>query len=479
MKGSSNVRGFSTGLVFGLILALALCPGLLGGHEACAKEPGDLRSAIAWVAKKTKPSVVHIEVIQPQSSPNSYRVPGSAPSFGYFLESPRVWGGFRREFKGSGTGIIIDRQGYILTNNHIVAGATGIHVQLPGGEQYEGKLVGSDPPTDLAVIRIRAGRSLPCVIFGDSDKVEVGEWVVAIGHARPSGQTVAQGIISAEHRRGAMAPNSYMDLLQTDIPINLSNSGGPLLNLEGKVIGISTLLSSRSPDLEGVGFAIPSNMALYISKQLLENGKVERGWLGASILDLTPEVARSLSVEKSNGVLIADLEKGGPAEKAGIRRGDILISYEGKPVSDSESLQNMVAITPAGSLRKIKVLRQGKVREVVVRIGSLEQAAMMRASSIKKLLGVDVRALTGKEVERYDLDSRQGVAIAWLDPEGPLGRAGFESNDMLLEINGQQIRSPDDFVALVKSLRPSQRVLLLGVDHRTGRTGYVQIVVPW
>ncbi|MBW2046162.1 MAG: trypsin-like peptidase domain-containing protein, partial [Deltaproteobacteria bacterium] len=215
-----------------------------------------------------------------------------------------MWGGFRREFKGSGTGIIIDRQGYILTNNHIVAGATGIHVQLPGGEQYEGKLVGSDPPTDLAVIRIRAGRSLPCVIFGDSDKVEVGEWVVAIGHARPSGQTVAQGIISAEHRRGAMAPNSYMDLLQTDIPINLSNSGGPLLNLEGKVIGISTLLSSRSPDLEGVGFAIPSNMALYISKQLLENGKVERGWLGGHF-----------RLKRAMACSLQTLKKGGPPKK--------------------------------------------------------------------------------------------------------------------------------------------------------------------
>ena len=301
---------------------------LLGGPAVMVAPPPaqaapiDLSTAIVEIAKKTIPAVAHIEVTERQEVANPFMPFEGDPFFRYFFGNPnKMPKKFKREVKGLGTGMIIDARGHILTNFHVAGGATKIEVVLTNGRHYEAKLVGGDPKTDLAVIEIPTKEQLPYVTFGDSDKVEVGEWVVAIGHPRGLDQTVTQGIISAKHRRGITDPTSYQDFLQTDAPINPGNSGGPLLNLKGEVIGVNAAIASESGGSEGIGFAIPSNIALHISKLLIAHGKIERGWLGVGVQDLTQELAKSAGVETLKGAYIAEVVKGGPAEKAGMKKG--------------------------------------------------------------------------------------------------------------------------------------------------------------
>src|SRR5262249_14320561 len=238
--------------------------------------------------------------------------------------------------------------GHIVTNSHVAAGASKMEVLLANGQKSSARLVGADPKTDLAVIKIEAKEPLPYVTFGDSDTVEVGEWVVAIGHPRGLDQTVTQGIISAKHRRGITDPSSYQDFLQTDAAINPGNSGGPLLNLRGEVIGINAAIASQTGGFEGIGFAIPSNMAVYAARALIAHGKVERAWLGVSVQDVTFELAKAIGLEAPKGVLVSDVVKGGPADQAGIKRGDVIMAYRDKEVTDADALRNAVATTSVG-----------------------------------------------------------------------------------------------------------------------------------
>lgn len=298
-----------------------------------AREGGasvDLATAVARVARENIPALVHIEVIERQEMVNPFLPFESDPFFRYSLDFPRRSRKFESELNGLGTGMIMDDWGHILSNHHVVGQATEIRVLVAGGKRYPAYLVGSDPKTDLAVIQIVAGEALPHVVFGDSDEVEVGDWVVAIGHPQGMDHTVAQGIIIAKHRKGIWDPSSYRDFLRTDAVINPGNSGGPLLNLHGKVIGVNTAIVSQSREFEGIGFAIPSNMALHIAGKLIAFGEVERGWLGVSAQDLAPEMAESLGLATSKGALIADVVETGPADRAGIKRGDVVNSISGR-----------------------------------------------------------------------------------------------------------------------------------------------------
>ena len=375
-----------------------------------------------------------------------------------------------------GTGMIIDGSGHILTNHHVAGGATRIEVSLSDGRKFPAKLAGSDPKTDLAVIYINA-HDLPHVSFGDSDKMDVGEWVIAIGHPRGLDQTVTQGIISAKHRTGITDPTSYQDFLQTDAAINPGNSGGPLLNLYGEVIGVNTAISSQSGGSEGIGFAIPSNMALYVAKTIISRGTVERGWLGLSVQDLNPDLAKSLNTTATRGAVVDEVVKGGPAERAGLRKSDIIVSFQGNEVSDGAALRNMAAMAPVGQEVRIAAIRQGKKIEFVAKTGDLREAVRHTSETTRQRLGAEVRAVTAKESERFGLDPKQGVAISWVEPKGPLGTAGFEVGDVILAVNGQAITGLDTFIELAGSLRPRQRITLLALDHGSGRTGTVQVVL--
>lgn len=470
-----GIRLALTALVFLLFSAASIVP------RACAEV--NLVTAIQDVAKKNIPTVVHIEVIEKQQIENPLLPFQNDPFFRYFFGNPNRQSpkSFEREVRGLGSGVLMDEQGHILTNSHVVAGATRIRVVLSDGRRYgeeSVKVIGTDPKTDLAVIQITDKTPFPFAVFGDSDKVDVGTWVVAIGHPQGLDQTVTQGIISAKHRRGTSDPTSYQDFLQTDAAINPGNSGGPLLNLEGEVIGINAAIVSSSGGFEGIGFAIPSNMALHVARQLTATGKVERGWLGVTIQDLTPELAQSFGLPNIKGVLIANVFKDGPADLAGIRQGDVVARYEGREVLNSGDFRNQVATAPISQDVTITVVRDGKPLEVKVKVASEKNQEQALLESIRERYGVSVRALTEKESKRFRASSGKGAVVTRVVPKGPFGRAGIEPGDIILQIDQERIESPEEF-ATIMSTFPSRKQVILGVvDHRSGRSGFVRLTTP-
>jgi serine protease Do len=444
---------------------------------SAAEQPSgsDWTSAIANVAQAAIPAVVHIEVTEREEINNPFSQFEGNPFFQHFFNSPNMPRKFRREVVGLGSGMIIDAEGHILTNNHVVNGASKIEVMLNDGNEYPAKVIGTDPKTDLAVIQIKAAEKLPTVTFGDSDKIGVGDWVVAIGQPRGLNQSVTQGIISAKHRKGISDPSSYEDFLQTDAAINPGNSGGPLLNLKAQVIGVNAAIMSESGGFEGLGFAIPSNMALPIARTLIAKGKVERGWLGVSIKDLKADTAKSIGLAVSQGAMVADVVKGGPASAAGLKRGDVILSYSGKPVADSSGLRNAVADTPINQEVTLTVWRDKKKEDIQVKIGSMEDAVKLLSLSVKDRLGVTVRPVSQKEDDRYGIDPGEGVAIASVDPKGVLGRAGLEAEDLILQVDGETVKGVDGFANLITALPAKQPLVFLALDHRSGQSGYVQV----
>jgi len=462
-------------LVWGGMLALS--PAAHTEAAEKAGSPADFSMAIIQVAKQNIPAVVHIEVTERQEVVNPYLPFENDPFFRHFFGTPKMPRKFQREVKGLGSGMIIDAQGHILTNHHVAGGAAKLEVLLSNGARYPAKLVGTDPKTDLAVIHIAAKDPLPYVTFGDSDRVEVGQWVVAIGHPRGLDQTVTQGIISAKHRQGITDPTGYQDFLQTDAAINPGNSGGPLLNLKGEVIGVNAAIASESGGFEGIGFTIPSNMALFVSRALIAHGKVVRGWLGVSLQELSPEVARTLHIGVTKGALVAEVVKGGPADRAGIKKNDVVMEYRGKEIPEVSALRNEVASTPVGEEVKIVILRGGQKEEMLVKIGNLEDATKFLAVAVKEHLGAEVRPLNSQEVEKYGLKANEGVAINWLEAKGPLQKAGFEIGDAILGIDDQPVQGMDSFVQMVSSLKPKQKISIVALDHRTGNQGVIELVV--
>jgi serine protease Do len=459
-----------------LLLGVTFLPGVTNAadpNQDASSKPifaNDLRVIITQIAKATIPSVVHIEVTQQQVVPYS---PLTEPQQSPFFEQPQAPKKFKRELKGLGTGIIIDEIGNILTNNHVVDEATDIKVILSDGKHYAARIVGKDPKTDLAVIRINPESKLPFVVFGDSDKVEVGEWVVAIGHPRGLDQTVTQGIISAKHRQGITDPSSYQDFLQTDAAINPGNSGGPLINLKGEVIGINSIIASESGGYEGIGFAIPSNFAVSISKALIAYGKVKRGWIGVTIQDLDQKKAKSLKMELPTGAVVVDVVKDGPADKSGLKKGDIVMNIAGKEVKDSGSLRNQVATTPIGTTLQSAVLRGSKKIDVKIVVGDMDDSLKFLSTVVKERLGIEIRPVRSQEADNYGID--MGVAVKWLDPKGPMAEVGFELGDIILEIDGQSVHGVEDFAGIVSVLQPGQEAVLLALDHRSAQSTYVQV----
>ncbi len=438
----------------------------------------DLSTAIIRVAKQNIPAVVHIEVTERREVTNPLLPFESDPFFRRFFGLPKTMPKkFKQEVRGLGSGMIMDDQGHILTNYHVAGGATKIDVLLSDGRRFTAKVVGTDPKTDLAVISIPAKGPLPHVTFGDSDKLEVGEWVVAIGHPRGLDQTVTQGIISAKHRQGISDPSSYQDFLQTDAAINPGNSGGPLLNLRGEVIGVNAAIASESGGFEGIGFTIPSNIALHVAQTLIAHGKVVRGWLGVSTQDLTPELVKTSHLETEKGAYIVDVMKGGPAERAGIQKGDVIIAYGGKEISDAGMLRNEVANTPIGKEVRLTLIRDGKKEDRMAKIESMEASTKIMAAIAKDLLGVEVKAIPSAEAEKYGLDDNVGVEISWVDSKKPLGEAGFEVGDIILGINNQPVSGVEGFLALVGYLKPGQKIVVAALDHRTGKTGGVEVTL--
>ncbi len=458
-----------------LLGAVVLTVLLPGGAAAQKGGSADLSTAIIRVAKESIPAVVHIEVTRSQEVGRPATPFEGDPFFRFFQDPQRTPRKFKREMRGLGTGMILDAQGFILTNNHVVGGSSKVQVLLADGSQYAARVVGTDPKTDLAVVKIDVKKTLPHVKFGNSDTVEVGEWVVAIGHPRGLDQTVTTGIISAKHRRGITDPSGYQDFLQTDAAINPGNSGGPLLNLRGEVVGVNAAIASASGGFEGIGFAIPSNMAAYISRELIAKGKVDRGWLGVSVQDLSYDLSKTMGIEGPRGALVSEVIKGGPAEKAGLKQGDVVVSYNGKEIRDAAQLRNEAASTAIGKEAKVTILRDGKKREVPVRIESVQARAQASSAPIRERLGVTARIPTAKEASRLKLKPGQGVIVTRVEAGSPGAGAGLEPGDVILEVNEMAVTGPQDLSEALALVKQGQYIMAMVVDGRTGDRGSLQI----
>lgn len=465
-------------------LIFLLCFKSLFIQTAIAGEPQkatalDLTTAIADVAQKAMPAVVHIEVTQRVEVPVPVFPFEGDPFFRYFFGIPQGPRSYKKELRGIGTGMIVDKEGHIVTNNHVVSGATKIIVKMASGEEFPAKIIGTDPKTDLAVIKIKPPANIPYLSFGNSDKLRVGEWVVAIGNPRGLEQTVTAGIISAKHRTGILDPASYQDYIQTDAAINPGNSGGPLLNLMGEVVGVNTAIISESGGFEGIGFAIPSNIAKAITEDLIKTGKVNRGWLGLTVQEITPPLAKQLNLQIPKGALVSSVFKNSPAEKAGITNGDVIISWDGWPVESANDFRNRVATTKPGKKVEIGLWRQGKKVTVQAEVSAYKPSSLKTAAEeteVRKKLGMEVREISIMEARRKRLEKREGVLVTKVDPQGPAGRAGIEPGDIIYQMKNQPIRGLNDYLRILAQIQPGEEVLLLLRDSRTGDVGYLTVV---
>jgi serine protease Do len=356
-----------------------------------------------------------------------------------------------------GSGFIIDKEGYIITNNHVIEGASEIHVRLSTEKEYEAEVIGRDSKTDLALIKIKSWNDLPVVELGDSDKVEIGEWVMAIGNPFGLSHTVTVGIVSAKGRVIGSGP--YDDYIQTDASINPGNSGGPLFNINGEVVGINTAIVATG---QGIGFAIPINVAKEIIPQLKKKGKVTRGGIGVYVQKLTPELAKSFGLEKSKGALVADVIPGGAAEAGGILRGDVITKFDGKEIDEMNELPRMVAATPVGKEVEVEILREGKPLKLKLKVGELkEEAPPPTVEKAEIELGMSVQEITPEIARQLQLKDPGGVIVSNLEAGSPAEEAGVQRGDVIREINGQAIRKLSDYQRAVGKVKKDEVVRLL------------------
>lgn len=363
--------------------------------------------------------------------------------------------GMTPERRGQGSGFIIDPNGIILTNNHVVDGADEVTVHLTDKREFKAKVLGTDPKTDIAVIKIE-GKDLPVVKLGKSENVKVGEWVAAIGAPFGLDNTVTAGIVSAKSRN--LPDEQFVPFIQTDVAVNPGNSGGPLFNMKGEVIGINSQIFSTSGGFMGLSFAIPIDLAVQIKDELMKNGKVSRGRLGILMQQLTPELAKSFNLKEAKGALIAQIEKDGPADKAGLRDGDIVIEYNGKPIADIRELSQAVASTKPGAKVKVKAMREGKPVSLVIVVGEMPTDGKLNfkkpAASQNNALGANVRPLNDKEKKRVS----NGLFVESV--YGAAAEAGMRRGDIIISAGGKKIRTEKDLNEVVSKAKGSLAVLV-------------------
>lgn len=446
---------------------------LFGAKETENAEPQPPMQAgrlpnFVLIAKNTMPAVVNISTTQKSlRRPRRRQRPMPGPFGGEdpFEEFFRRFFGDRppqRQRRSLGSGFIISEDGYIVTNEHVVDGADKITVRLSDEDELEAEVIGTDDKTDIALIKIEPSQPLQSVPLGSSSSLQVGDWVMAIGNPFGLEQTVTAGIVSAKGRVIGAGP--YDDFIQTDASINPGNSGGPLLNLKGEVVGINSAIFSQGGGNIGIGFAIPIDMARAIIQQLQDTGKVTRGWLGVAIQTVTSELAESFDLDEPIGALVAEVTSDGPAQKAGVERGDIITHFKGEKVLRSHDLPAMVARTPVGEEVQITVLRGGKQHTITVTLGELTdriaQADGRRQSQAG--WGMTVAGISDEHVQRYRLpDNQQGIVVTEVEPGGPAELAGIRPGDVIEEVNRQTVRSVNDFTSALKKAEQSETLLLL------------------
>ena len=427
------------------------------GQSQAAREQltlaNDLSQGFQYVAKTLRPSVVSISSIKRiQPVVRGHRGPrypdGISPFFNddffdRFFDFQIPEGGL--EQRGLGTGLVVSEDGYLLTNNHVVREADEVNVTLSDDREFTAKVVGTDDKTDLAVLKIEASALVPAAL-GDSESVEVGEWVLAIGSPFGLDQTVTAGIVSAKDRAN-MGITRYEDFIQTDAAINPGNSGGPLVNLRGEVIGINTAIASRTGGYMGAGFAIPSRIVKDIMGAIIRDGKVERGYIGAGIQELSPELARSFQFDSTEGVLVGQVVPGGPADKAGLQQGDILVEFNGNPTHSVSELLNAVAAAAPNSKTKVVAFRNREKKTLNIVVGRLDddQLTISRDRGNSSGLGITVQTLTPEIARQLGVDEKdQGVVVTEVNPGSLAAAAGIRPRDMILAVGSSQVRNVAD-----------------------------------
>jgi serine protease Do len=437
------------------------------------KPPGEgvvvpMPPSFSVLVEKLSPAVVNISTTQTvkEGGPQVFRFPRRPFERRPFPQDPfeeffkRFFGDIpEREFKRQslGSGFIISADGYIVTNNHVIENASQIKVVLSTGEEHDATIVGRDPKTDVALIKIEGKSNLPVVPLGHSDSLKIGDWVIAIGNPFGLTHTVTVGIVSAKGRVIGAGP--YDDFIQTDASINPGNSGGPLFNTYGEVVGINTAIIATG---QGIGFAIPINMAKELLPQLRETGKVTRGWLGVQIQRITPELAKSFGLESERGALVADVIEGTPAAKIGIERGDIIIEFDNKPIKEMGDLPRIVANTPVGKKVPIKVLRKGKEMTLQATISEMKEEMVASArESVEESLGLSTQELTPDIARSLGLSDPKGVVITQVEPGSPAEEANLRQGDVIVEINQTPLKDMDDYKQVLDKVTKGETMLLL------------------
>jgi serine protease Do len=450
-------------------------PALFFAHPALAHAAsGGPVASVADAAERSLPSVVNISAVRVSRGHGS---PGRSDPF--FREFFRHFGPGTpspRKERSLGSGVIVSSDGVVVTNNHVVKDADKIKVILANKREYEAKVVGTDPKSDLAVLKLKRARGLRAIRFGDSDKMRLGDFVLAIGNPFAVGQTVTMGIVSAKGRAN-VGIVAYEDFIQTDAAINPGNSGGALINLKGELVGINTAILSRTGGYQGIGFAIPSNMVRPIMNSLLKKGRVVRGWLGVAIQEVNRELVQALKLPTDKGVLISDVERTSPAHRAGLRRGDLVVRLNGKPVRSTGRLRNLVATAGVGARVTVEYYRGNRLNKVALSLAELPArlggsgpgagGAVQPGSA----LGMSVEPLSRRGRQKYNIPSRLkfGVVIRAVTPGGMAEQAGLRPGDVILEANRDRITSVRRYSQILRAAR-GQILLLV---YRQGSTFYM------
>ena len=421
------------------------------------------------LAARLSPAVVNIST--EEAAKTSEQQPGEGASpFGKFFGPPQPT-------RSLGSGFIITTDGYILTNDHVVADATKITVTTKDGEQYTAKVIGHDEKSDIALIKIKPKHDLPVAALGNSDDIKVGQWVMAIGNPFGFDHSVTVGIVSA---KGRFIPGNYDDFIQTDASINPGNSGGPLIDLRGEVIGVNSAIYTRTGLSMGIGFAIPINIVKQELDQLRSKGHVERGWLGVYIQRVTPDLAQSLGLGAPKGALVAEVLKSGPAKEAGVKRGDVIVAYDGRPVGDSRTLPLMVGRTPIGKTATLKIMRNGKPMDLKVTIKPSQEAELTALESPSKqepfgtasAFGLFVKDLNPELAKQMGLHEQHGVVISSVKPGSSADDAGLQARDVILEVNRQRV---GDVKSYQQAISAGKGKILLLLVKRGDNTIYVAL----